>query len=278
MMAPRSRNKREWQSGEVAVLDFALPMTLGGRLYAEIVLKRLAPALRDAFLCAPRAAPLGARGTGAQDVSAGGSVPMRDQAQHCRSPTMPAARGNTGQHGWAGICRRRRVPRSRSISSVGRARRHRRGVAGARKRSRMPSAVFQSFAHVRIWARHFIGREQAALRCTSRSCAKAAAPVLILPLAISGPRFLAHRAHRRRSGRAICGRARSIRRAHRAAPSRRRSPALRAAGVDAIVLRGLRDDCRIFSGSPRPIFGRRSSRTVAPYRRSFRLRRLSRPF
>ena len=27
MLAPRSRNKAEWQSGEVAVADFALPMT-----------------------------------------------------------------------------------------------------------------------------------------------------------------------------------------------------------------------------------------------------------
>ncbi len=53
MLAPRSRNKGEWQSGEVAVFDFALPMTPGGRFYAEIVLKRLAPALRDGFYALP---------------------------------------------------------------------------------------------------------------------------------------------------------------------------------------------------------------------------------
>lgn len=53
MMAPRSRYKGEWQSGEVAVLDFALPFTTSGRAYAEIVLKRLGPALRNAFYRLP---------------------------------------------------------------------------------------------------------------------------------------------------------------------------------------------------------------------------------
>ncbi len=53
MLPPRSRNKREWQSGEVAVVDFALPLTLGGRLYAALVLKRLGPAMRDAFYALP---------------------------------------------------------------------------------------------------------------------------------------------------------------------------------------------------------------------------------
>lgn len=53
MMAPRSRNKSEWQSGEVAVFDFALPMTRGGRFYLRTVLKTLEPALRDAFYALP---------------------------------------------------------------------------------------------------------------------------------------------------------------------------------------------------------------------------------
>jgi CelD/BcsL family acetyltransferase involved in cellulose biosynthesis len=53
MMAPRSRHKSEWQSGEVGVVDFALPMTLSGRLYASLVLKRLAPMLRRAFYALP---------------------------------------------------------------------------------------------------------------------------------------------------------------------------------------------------------------------------------
>jgi len=53
MMAPRSRHKSEWQSGEVDVVDFALPMTLSGRLYASLVLKRLAPMLRRAFYALP---------------------------------------------------------------------------------------------------------------------------------------------------------------------------------------------------------------------------------
>ncbi len=53
MLAPRSRNKGEWQSGEVAVLDFALPMTLGGRLYQRAALRALAPALRNAFYALP---------------------------------------------------------------------------------------------------------------------------------------------------------------------------------------------------------------------------------
>lgn len=53
MLAPGSRNKSEWQSGEVPVLEFALPMTLGGRLYVEAVLKRLAPAIRNGFYALP---------------------------------------------------------------------------------------------------------------------------------------------------------------------------------------------------------------------------------
>jgi CelD/BcsL family acetyltransferase involved in cellulose biosynthesis len=59
MLAPRTRNKGEWQSGEVAVLDFALPQTVSGRLYIEGVVKRLAPALRRAFYALP--APLRSR-------------------------------------------------------------------------------------------------------------------------------------------------------------------------------------------------------------------------
>jgi len=47
--SPRSRNKREWQSNEVGIVAFALPMTARGRLYVSLVMKRLAPALRDAF-------------------------------------------------------------------------------------------------------------------------------------------------------------------------------------------------------------------------------------
>ena len=53
MLAPRSRHKSEWQTGETGVVDFALPMSLGGRLYAELALKRLAPALRQVFYALP---------------------------------------------------------------------------------------------------------------------------------------------------------------------------------------------------------------------------------
>jgi CelD/BcsL family acetyltransferase involved in cellulose biosynthesis len=53
MLAPRSRNKREWQTNEVAIVDFALPLTLRGRLYAALALKRLAPAMRDLFYALP---------------------------------------------------------------------------------------------------------------------------------------------------------------------------------------------------------------------------------
>lgn len=53
MLAPRSRNKAEWQSGEVGVEDFALPMTWRGRLYAATVPTLLAPTLRDAFYALP---------------------------------------------------------------------------------------------------------------------------------------------------------------------------------------------------------------------------------
>lgn len=53
MLAPRSRNKSEWQTDEVGVFDYVLPMTLRGRLYAEAVLKRLEPGMRDAFYLLP---------------------------------------------------------------------------------------------------------------------------------------------------------------------------------------------------------------------------------
>jgi CelD/BcsL family acetyltransferase involved in cellulose biosynthesis len=53
MLAPRSRNKAEWQTGEVAVLDFALPLTLRGRFYAATVLKYARPQLRRAFYALP---------------------------------------------------------------------------------------------------------------------------------------------------------------------------------------------------------------------------------
>jgi CelD/BcsL family acetyltransferase involved in cellulose biosynthesis len=53
MLAPRSRYKSEWQTGEVAVVDFALPLTLRGRLYAGVVLQWLGPLKRDAFYALP---------------------------------------------------------------------------------------------------------------------------------------------------------------------------------------------------------------------------------
>jgi CelD/BcsL family acetyltransferase involved in cellulose biosynthesis len=53
MMAPRSRNKSEWQTGEVAVLDFVLPLTPAGSFYIQTVTKRLGPALRTAFYALP---------------------------------------------------------------------------------------------------------------------------------------------------------------------------------------------------------------------------------
>lgn len=62
MMAPRSRNKGEWQSGEVAVFDFALPLTRRGRLYEAGVLNGLAPAARRAFYALPEPVRAGIAG------------------------------------------------------------------------------------------------------------------------------------------------------------------------------------------------------------------------
>jgi CelD/BcsL family acetyltransferase involved in cellulose biosynthesis len=53
MLAPRSRNKAEWQSGEVEVFDFALALSWRGRLYSSFVLGRLRPAVRRAFYAMP---------------------------------------------------------------------------------------------------------------------------------------------------------------------------------------------------------------------------------
>jgi CelD/BcsL family acetyltransferase involved in cellulose biosynthesis len=52
-LAPRSANKESWQSGEVEVNDYALPLTLRGRLYSDAVLHRLRPALRRGFHALP---------------------------------------------------------------------------------------------------------------------------------------------------------------------------------------------------------------------------------
>jgi CelD/BcsL family acetyltransferase involved in cellulose biosynthesis len=53
MMAPRTRNKSEWQSGEVPVMDFALPLTIRGKLYVATVYEQLSPALRTLFYALP---------------------------------------------------------------------------------------------------------------------------------------------------------------------------------------------------------------------------------
>jgi CelD/BcsL family acetyltransferase involved in cellulose biosynthesis len=67
MLPPRSRNKSEWQSGEVAVADYVLPMTWRGKLYAACVPTLLAPMLRDLFYALP---------TGVRSVVAGMSLRM----------------------------------------------------------------------------------------------------------------------------------------------------------------------------------------------------------
>jgi CelD/BcsL family acetyltransferase involved in cellulose biosynthesis len=53
MLAPRTRNKSEWQTDEVAVHDFALPTTLRGRLYVALILRRLIPGMRRCFYALP---------------------------------------------------------------------------------------------------------------------------------------------------------------------------------------------------------------------------------
>jgi CelD/BcsL family acetyltransferase involved in cellulose biosynthesis len=53
MLAPRSRNKAEWQSGEVEVSDFALATSWFGRFYLAMVVQRLMPAARSAFYRLP---------------------------------------------------------------------------------------------------------------------------------------------------------------------------------------------------------------------------------
>jgi CelD/BcsL family acetyltransferase involved in cellulose biosynthesis len=53
MLAPRSRNKAEWQSDEVGVTDLVVPMTWLGRLFTATVPTHIAPKLRDAFYALP---------------------------------------------------------------------------------------------------------------------------------------------------------------------------------------------------------------------------------
>jgi CelD/BcsL family acetyltransferase involved in cellulose biosynthesis len=53
MLAPRSRNKAEWQSGEVLVHDYALPTTTLGSFYAWAALGQIVPAMRRVFYAMP---------------------------------------------------------------------------------------------------------------------------------------------------------------------------------------------------------------------------------
>lgn len=53
MLSPRTRNKGEWQSGEVEVHNFTLPVTSLGRGYVSLVLKGIIPLMRRAFYALP---------------------------------------------------------------------------------------------------------------------------------------------------------------------------------------------------------------------------------
>ncbi len=56
MLAPDSRNKREWANGSVAVTDMALPLSGPGRLYALVVHQTLRPTVRLLFYLLPERA------------------------------------------------------------------------------------------------------------------------------------------------------------------------------------------------------------------------------
>lgn len=75
MLAPRSQFKSDWQSGEVAVHDFAVPMTLRGRAYEWGVLRQALPAMRNLFYALP--AGLRSRLAGPQFRQVGGYEPPR---------------------------------------------------------------------------------------------------------------------------------------------------------------------------------------------------------
>lgn len=55
MLAPQARSKSDWQTGEVPVYDFVVPVTANGRRYGEVVERRLRPAVRAAFYALPQA-------------------------------------------------------------------------------------------------------------------------------------------------------------------------------------------------------------------------------
>jgi CelD/BcsL family acetyltransferase involved in cellulose biosynthesis len=102
------------------------------------------------------------------------------------------------------------------------------------------STVFQSFAHIRIWARHFLGEKRGS-RLHVAVVRERGRPVLILPLAISGA---PHLRIARIAGDPIAqyaevllDPAREVRPAFAAALS-----SVKRAGVDAIMFRHVRDD------------------------------------
>ncbi len=289
MMAPRSRNKSEWKSDEVAVVDFALPMTLGGRLYAELVVKVLGA--RDPRQLSMRFRHGCARGCGPGAEVTGGSR----GASTIRRAEKPARRwGVRGLEASMRHCRQisypaaRRGRKSRSPGSRQAARRLRgRGRLGARpaRRARARVAALGSACQARsrslpeLCPNPHLGaaissRDDGGPGSTSRWCATAGRAVLILPLGDLGHR--PHLAIARIAGDPIAQYAdlhsRSGR-APRAPPSRPRSPRS-AAGADAIVLRRAPRRFRISSASPQPHLRPATARTRRALRGPQRLRRL----
>lgn len=109
-----------------------------------------------------------------------------------------------------------------------------------------PASVFQSFAQISIWSRHFLAGPQVHGRLHVAMVREAGRPVLILPLVVSrgGPMKLARIAGDpiAQYSEILLDPARADRAAFEAALA-----SVKAAGVDAIILRRVRAESRLLS-------------------------------
>ena len=125
------------------------------------------------------------------------------------------------------------------------------------------SAVFQSHAHLRLWARHFVGGEGNNYRLHIAIVRKSGRPVLILPLVITGLPFLRIA---RMAGDPVAQYSEVLIDPAVATTAAFESAlrTVKSAGANAIVLRGVRDDSPLLELA-RHRFRSALDRQVAPY-------------
>src|SRR5690606_36424933 len=180
------------------------------------------------LLCAPGAASLGDRGGGDPDLTPMQLVADLPSGSLLPAGVPPRAAGPELVPGLSAEV----ISDAAGLAAIAAEWRALQALSGA-------SAVFQSFAQVSAWARHFAG-EKSGLALHVVVVREAGRAVLILPLAVSGVPLLRIA---RIAGDPVAQYSDAI--AHPGCTPAAFEAALatlRQAGVDALILRGLRDD------------------------------------